>query len=288
LTRIKNLEIATNQRSRTARRSAKRGTGKLDLRQGIGALAIATFKCDVQQKPEGGRVDAESAMPNRKLNAQEYLARLPLFNELQPEELADVAAAASERSLARGELVFRRGDPCVGFHIVVYGQVKLAFVSSHGQEKVVELIGPGHSFGEALMFMEKPYIVTATTLADTLLLHVPAQAVFAGLERDRRFARKMLAGLSQRIHGLISDVEAYSLSSGTQRVIGYLLKEDPSSDGSRVRLEVSKSILASRLNLTPEHFSRILGDLIDQQLIEVDKRDITILDLERLRRYEGK
>jgi len=227
-------------------------------------------------------------MPNRKLNAHEYLARLPLFNELLPEELATIAAAATERVLARGDLVFRRGDPCVGFHIVVYGQVKLAFTSANGQEKVVELVAPGHSFGEALMFMEKSYIVTATALAETMLLHVPAQAVFNELERDTRFARKMLAGLSRRIHGLISDVEAYSLSSGTQRVIGYLLKEEPSSDGARVRLEVSKSVLASRLNLTPEHFSRILGDLVDQGMIEVDKREITILDIERLRRYEGK
>lgn len=227
-------------------------------------------------------------MPNRKLNVREYLARLPLFNELLAEELEAIASATTERSLARGDLVFRRGDPCVGFHIVVYGQVKLAFISPGGQEKVVELVGPGHSFGEALMFMEKAYIVTATALADTLLLHVPASVVFAELERDTRFARKMLAGLSRRIHGLISDVEAYSLSSGTQRVIGYLLKEEPSSDGARVHLAVSKNILASRLNLTPEHFSRILGDLVDQGLIAVDKRDITILDVERLRHYEGR
>lgn len=227
-------------------------------------------------------------MPNRKLNAREYLARLPLFNELLPEELETIANATNERALGRGDVVFHRGDPCGGFHIVVYGQIKLAFTSTGGQEKVVELVGPGHSFGEALMFMEKPYIVTATALAETLLLHVPAGVVFSELERDPRFARKMLAGLSRRIHGLISDVEAYSLSSGTQRVIGYLLKNEPSSDGVQVHLAVSKNILASRLNLTPEHFSRILGDLVDQKLIAVDKRDITILDVERLRRYEGK
>ncbi len=70
------------------------------------------------------------------------------------------------------------------------------------------------SFGEALMFMDKPYIVMAQTLADSLLLHVSKQAVFDELERDPAFARKMLAGLSRRLHGLIADVEAYSLQSG--------------------------------------------------------------------------
>ncbi|OGB23565.1 MAG: Crp/Fnr family transcriptional regulator [Burkholderiales bacterium RIFCSPLOWO2_02_FULL_57_36] len=226
-------------------------------------------------------------MTTGKIKVQDFLSKLPLFNELAPQELDNIALATSELHVARGETVFHRGDPCVGFHTVVYGQVKLAFVSPQGSEKVVEIIGPGHSFGEALMFMEKPYIVTAQALADSLLLHVTKTAVFQELERDPKFARKMLAGLSRRLHGLISDVEAYSLSSGTQRVIGYLLKGDLHQDGDQVRLEVSKTVLASRLNLTPEHFSRILHDLSAHGLIEVNGREVKILDIEKLRLYQG-
>ncbi|HEY0847865.1 MAG TPA: Crp/Fnr family transcriptional regulator [Noviherbaspirillum sp.] len=223
-----------------------------------------------------------------KNKVRDFLIRLPLFNEIAPEELEKIAATVTEKHVPRGESIFRRGDPCVGFHIVIYGQVKLAFISPDGNEKVVEIIGPGYSFGEALMFMEKPYIVTAQALADTLLLHVPKDAIFSELERDPKFARKMLAGLSRRIHGLISDVEAYSLSSGTQRVIGYLLKDETPADGDQITLQVSKTILASRLNLTPEHFSRILHDLAAKQLIRIDGRNITILDIEKLRNYEGR
>lgn len=227
-------------------------------------------------------------MPTGKIKIQDFLQRLPLFNDLVPAELDLIAAGTAELHVPRGEIVFHRGDPTLGFHIVVYGQVKLAFVSPDGNEKVVEIIGPGHSFGEALMFMEKPYIVTAQALADTMLLHVSKNVVFEELERDTRFARKMLAGLSRRLHGLICDVEAYSLSSGTQRVIGYLLKEEAPADGDRITLQVSKTVLASRLNLTPEHFSRILHDLAGKQMISVDGRDITILDIDKLRGYTGR
>lgn len=227
-------------------------------------------------------------MGSAKINIQEFLSRLPLFNELAPAEVDRIAATVTESHVQRGDTIFRRGDPCVGFHIVVYGQVKLVFVSQDGNEKVVEIIGPGHSFGEALMFMEKPYIVTAQALADSMLLHVSNRAVFDELEHDTKFARKMLAGLSRRLHGLICDVEAYSLSSGTQRVIGYLLKDAEPEDGDRIRLQVSKTVLASRLNLTPEHFSRILHDLVGKQMISVDGREITILDIEKLRGYEGR
>ena len=230
------------------------------------------------------------AMAKASIKPEAFLASVPLFKELAPAELARIAAETTVIDVARGEIVFNRGDPCEGFHIVVYGQIKLAFVSAEGNEKVVEIVPPGHSFGEALMFAERPYIVMAQALIDSLLLHVSRRAVFAELERDPAFARKMLAGLSRRLHGLIGDVEAYSLHSGKQRVIGYLLRQDaPSaseSDRYVVTLPTSKAVVASRLNVTPEHFSRILHDLVEAGLIEVDGRDVTIIDAARLREHQ--
>jgi CRP/FNR family transcriptional regulator, dissimilatory nitrate respiration regulator len=230
-------------------------------------------------------------MPPPKIKTQAFLANLPLFKELAPAEIDRIAAGTTELHVPRGEILFNKGEACVGFHLVIYGQVKLSFVTPQGSEKVVEIIGPGYSFGEALMFMDKPYIVMAQTLADSLLLHVSKQAVFDGLEHDPGFAKRMLAGLSRRLHGLITDVESYSLQSGTQRVIGYLLRHEvdqASTAGAyTVTLPTSKAIVASRLNLTPEHFSRILHELTEARLITVEGRDVKIADATRLRNYTG-
>jgi len=93
------------------------------------------------------------------------------------------------------------------------------------------------------------------------------------------------------LHSLISDVESYSLQSGTQRVIGYLLRQDDAQAAdtgpTTLTLPVSKAVVASRLNLTPEHFSRILHELQTLALIRVDGRDVHIDDIARLRAYEG-
>ena len=234
-------------------------------------------------------VDLSVSKP--RIQTQAFLASLPLFKELAPAELDRIAAGTTVLNVPRGEIIFHRGDPCEGFHLVVYGQVKLAFITADGGEKVVEIVAPGYSFGEALMFMEKAYILMAQALADSLLLHVSKNVVFAESERDPKFSRKMLSGLSRRLHGLISDVEAYSLQSGTERVIGYLLRQD-AHEGSEteryvVTLPASKAVVASRLNVTPEHFSRILHDLIEARLIAVDGRQMTILDPDRLRNYHG-
>jgi CRP-like cAMP-binding protein len=224
------------------------------------------------------------------IKTQAFLASLPLFKELAGEELDRIARGTVELHVPRGEIIVNRGDPCVGFHLVVYGQVKLAFLSQQGSEKVVEIIGPGSSFGEAVMFMDKPYPVMSQALADTMLLHVSKQVVFEEIERDAKFARKMLAGMSRRLHSLITDVESYSLQSSTQRLVGYLLREDEQHGDAKsyvVTLPTSKAIVASRLNVTPEHLSRILHELVTARLIEVNGRDVTILDSDGLRDHRG-
>lgn len=226
-------------------------------------------------------------MATHRIDPRDFLKRLPLFADFGPDELNAIASATTEQHVARGTAVFQRGDPCNGFHTVIFGQVKLGFVSAQGNEKIVEVVGPGHSFGEALMFMERPYILNAHAMADTLLLHISKNAIFGELERNPLLARRMLAGMSRRLHGLISDVESYSLRSGSQRIVGYLLKDEPESDGAQVVLGMSKKMLASRLNLTPEYFSRVLHELVDKGMIAVRGREITILDLHRLRAFEG-
>jgi CRP-like cAMP-binding protein len=226
--------------------------------------------------------------PDIKISA--FLANLPLFKEIDAEEVERVAQGTRVVHIERGQVLFHKGAPSEGFHLVVYGQVKLAFTSPQGADKVVEIVGPGMSFGEAVMFLEKPYPVYAQALADSMLLHVSRNAVFQELERNPGFARKMLGGLSRRLHGLVSDVEAYSLRSGAQRVIGYLLRDDTLAEsghkGASVTLPTNKGVIASRLNLTPQHFSRILHELTEAGLIRVDGRTVHIPDVERLRAYE--
>ena len=123
-------------------------------------------------------------------------------------------------------------------------------------------------------------------MADSLLLHVSRSAVFEELERNPRFARKMLGGLSRRLHGVISDVEAYCMHSGAQRVIGYLLRDAEQAEGDSqldVMLPTNKGVVASRLNLTPQHFSRILHELSESGLVRVEGRTIHITDVDKLR-----
>ncbi len=229
-------------------------------------------------------------MDVEKFDMTNYLSVLPMFSNLTKPERENISQDCALRRLSRGEMVFRAGEQCEEFHVIVTGQVKLYVASSSGQEKIVELIGPGQSFAEAMMFLNKPHMLNAQTLTDTMLMSVSKQAVFGEIERDPRFSMHMLAGISRRLHGLLRDVEGYALHSGMQRLIGYLLRDldDEITDDMgtiTVSLPVSKATIASRLSLTPEYFSRVLHELEAERLIEIDKREIRILDVRRLASY---
>lgn len=223
-----------------------------------------------------------------RFDVPRYLSMLPLFHEMQPDELQRLAEGSQLREFARGVDVFRSGDPCEEFHVTVSGQIKLYAISPAGQEKIIEIVGPGNSFAEAFMFMGRPYIINGQALTDTLLLSVSRAAVMREIQGDAQFCMRMLAGLSRRLHGLVNDVQAYALSSGVERVIGYLMRDLPEEGGGTahsVQLPVSKASIASRLSMTPEYFSKVLRELEDQGLIAVDKREIRLLDTQRLSRY---
>ena len=227
-----------------------------------------------------------TSAPNRALNIPALLAHTPLFGGLSATELAAIADGTREIVLGRGNVLFHRGDPSDGFFLVVYGQIKLSFISPQGGEKVVELITAGQTFGEAVMFMDKPYPVTASALADCQLIHIDKSVLFAELDHDPRLARKMLAGMSMKLHRMLADVESYSLQTARERVIGYLLREipedAPEDQPVEITLPTSKGTIASRLNITQEHFSRILHDLAESGLIEVAGRSIRIPQIHRL------
>lgn len=215
---------------------------------------------------------------------RQILAGLPLFQNLAVDVIARIAAACTLLDLPRGHQLFRRGDPCRGFHILLSGQVKLAMSSDRGDEKVIEIVGPGQSFGEAVMFLGRDYIVGAATLTPAMLLHVPRKALEEEFDRDPALIRRVLASLSLRLHHLLSDIEDYSLSSGRARTIGFLLHQAAASgDLQQVQLPFAKSLVASRLNVTQEHFSRILHQLAGEGLIEVLGSTIQLRDIAALR-----
>lgn len=217
----------------------------------------------------------------------EILSRQPLFRGLSVNELAQISAGCREFRVKKNEVLFHKGDLPEGMHVVVMGQMKLALPSSQGVEKIVHMCGPGATFGEAVVFLDKPYPVNAQAMTDSLLLLVSKRVLLEAMDANNMLSRKMLASLSSRLHELLEDMESCTLRTSMQRVVCFLIQSAPADEMPvfDIVLQSSKQNIASQMNLAPETFSRVLGHLSDKGLIRVKGRTITVLDRQLLRNF---
>lgn len=221
------------------------------------------------------------------IQIETHLSRTSLFGDLPEARLQRVARASKMLPLGKHSALFRSGEACQGLNLVIYGQLKLAFSSTDGSEKVFDILQGGSCFGETELLLDEPYRVYAQALDESLVLQVPSATVLELIGDDGEFAYKMINGMSKRIHDLLLDLEDFTLLSGTGRVVGFLLREaeatEPGADKVVIRLPAAKGVVASRLNLSAEHFSRVLHELADRDLLTVSQRTLAIPSIKRLR-----
>lgn len=235
-----------------------------------------------------GQSPAASAEPMGSAAIAAFLAEHPLFKEVAAKDQAALVAATRARRLQKGEILFAKGDPSVGVVLVADGYILLAVSSPQGGKKVLGIFGCGQSIGEAEVVMESPYPYFAEAVDEAEVLQVGSAALLALLDKDKKFARRLMVSLGARQHDLVYSVESYTLRSGAERVIGYLLQHASVQASGRliVELPATKQLIASLLHITPETLSRIFRDLSEAGLIQARSRHIQIPDIDRLVAYQ--
>jgi CRP-like cAMP-binding protein len=212
----------------------------------------------------------------------EDLGKGMLFRSLTPEQLQRVARRAVRVKVNEGEPLFEQQDPADRFYLLVTGQMKLYRLSAEGDEKVIEVIRPGATFAEALMFLEKPaYPVGAQALRPSELISIDARDFVSMLRESVDTCLLLAADLSQRLHGLLREINDLSLNTGTCRVAAYFMQHAP-AEAEAFELPLPKQVLASRLSIKPETLSRIFRSLTNADLVEIRGNHITILDRHHL------
>lgn len=210
----------------------------------------------------------------------------PLFRPLDDAALEPVVARARRQALDPGEILFHQGSEAERFFVLEQGLVKLARSNRDGQEKVVHLVRSGESFAEAVMFMnEARYPVTAEALERGRVIGIPNDAYRAVLRASPEACMGLLADLSMRLHHLVEDIDQLTLQQSRPRVARYLLAQVPGTPrpGDRFTLAAPKRVMASRLSMTPETFSRTLHEFAARGLVTVTRRTVTLDDPETLR-----
>lgn len=222
-----------------------------------------------------------------KLYIDGLLSNQPLFKNISPSELDSLKREVVKVKVDKNFTLFQKDEEADACYILVYGLIKLAIPGNNGNDKIIELIRPGQSLGEVMMFLDEPFPFYAEAIENSLLLKIPKRALFQLLDNSPAISRQMMAGISQRMLGFIRNVERQTTHSALQRVIDYILQASAYQGTTDILLELKKNVVASLLNLTPETFSRMLHHLSEMQLIQVSSSRIRILSEDMLRNFQS-
>lgn len=211
------------------------------------------------------------------------LHRSPLFRALEPYQFNALVDTARLYTLSEGEILFQQGQPLDEVFVNIKGFIKLLRLTPNGDEKIVDIIAPGNSFAEAVLFMGgRQYPVHAVALKPAVVVGINAVQYEKMLRSSIDLCFGMMGLISRRMHWLLNEVDRLTLHNATFRLLIWLLETHDGQQPNRVVLDVPKHVVASRLSIKPETFSRILKRLSDQGLISVQDQYIDLLDVAAL------
>ncbi len=218
----------------------------------------------------------------------ELLQGVRLFQHFTSEQMGRIGRKMREIRLAAGDILFMHGAPADCFFYLVKGQLKLYRVSPDGQEKIVEILEAGCTFAETRVFLHRPhYHVSCAALVDSVVIGIDAKNFVAVLRDSVDTCLMLLGELSQRLDGLVNEIDRLSLQDAASRVAEYLYRRLP-QDTDQFVLKVAKGVLASRLSVRAETLSRILKHLAEGGVLSIDGRGVvTVQDREKLRQLAG-
>lgn len=211
-----------------------------------------------------------------------------LFSAMTGAQQGRLLATAVQRRLAAGEHLFTRGDAAARFFLLRSGCMKLYRLSAAGDEKIMRLIRPSQTFAESILFMNVPqYPVSAEAVEAAELVAFDSEAFLGILQESFATCRAVMAQMTRRIQAHWDEIETLALQNSRYRVVHYLLGLLASGALGRVTvsLPTRKLVIAAHLAITPETLSRTLRALSDEGLIQVAGDEVTITDVEKLRRH---
>lgn len=213
------------------------------------------------------------------------IARVPLFAGLDTSALAELLADALVRRFPRNALLFLEGEPAGQFYVVLDGWVRLYRQTPDGRESVIALFARGESFAEAVMFLGGRFPVSAAVVDEARLLVVPAKSFRRALRSDNELCFKMMASMAVHLRRLVGQVEQLTVRSSSERVAQFLLRlARDGAESAIVHLPYDKGLIAARLGMQPETFSRALAKLRPLG-VETHGSRVTIRDIDALRRH---
>ena len=219
-----------------------------------------------------------------RLKTIDFLKETAPFAELDETFLMRFSTYASDAYYSKGKLLFVNGDPAQSFYVVKSGRIKLFRQTPDGNIAITHILPSGHIFGETALFEDNAYSYSAEAIEDSCVLSIPLADLKREIEQTPALALAMLDLMSKRQRRQDCEIEHKTLQSASQRIGCFLLQIIPENTkgATTVRLPYDKTLLAARLGMQPETFSRALSKLKTATGLQVKGSTIELKSVKEL------
>lgn len=209
-----------------------------------------------------------------------------MFADLSPGNLDAVADVCSQKSLEKGDMLFREGDKAEGFYVLQAGAISVFKITPDGREQIICVFRPPESFAEVTLATVEAYPANAIALENSKVILVQRAGFRDLIRRNPELSLHMLASMSLHLKHLVQTLQDYKGRQIESRLADWLLRHAPMG-ASSFELPVTKKTLAGQLGVTSETLSRTLARFRDEGLIRVEGPRLHLLQMEGLRAYCG-
>jgi CRP/FNR family transcriptional regulator, cyclic AMP receptor protein len=222
-------------------------------------------------------------------SVDDALMQAPLFSALDAEAAVALRASMAEMRVQRGGIIFAEGEAGERMYVVLDGKVKLGHTSPDGRESLLAVLGPGEVFGELSLFDPGPRTATATAVTDTVVVGLGHADLRPWLTGRPEVAESLLQALAQRLRRTNEALADLVFSDVPGRVAKQLLDladkfGQPGPDGVLVHHDLTQEELAQLVGASRETVNKALADFTQRGWVEVDQRQVLLIDMERLAR----
>ena len=208
-----------------------------------------------------------------------------LFGRLDSSAARSLIGDRAVLVAARGDTICRQDEPAASYFIILSGLIKLFRRAADGSIAIISIHGPSQSFMEAEALTGATYSTSAEAVVDSRIVRIDAKALRLRIGADPKLAMALLGSASMHLRMLLEQIEKLKTMTATARLADFiLLLAGPKEGRAEISLPYEKRLVAGHLGMTPESFSRTLGQL--RRLgVRVERDNVTIDDVGRLRAY---
>ena len=217
------------------------------------------------------------------------LASVPLFAALDVESAAMLGNLMTTRSVARGHVVFREGDPGDRLFVVMDGKVKISRSAADGRENLLAVLGTGEMFGELSLFDPGPRTASVSAITDSTLASLDHDDLRPLLAERPGVSVELLQALAQRLRRTNEAMADLVFTDVPGRVAKALLDLSEKfgvaeQEGIRVRHDLTQEELAQLVGASRETVNKALSEFAHRGWLRIEGRSVLLLDSERLAR----